>query len=181
MKETLLNAHQSAMAISPNSSVGRFYCLSTSKFLTHLIFIFWGLSHAANAAIGEIEALTLVENTHELTLFANGTCATANEEIIVLADDKNQWNELTSIQSINNLSGLAILEQVKQQVRKTRVVVALDRDNETRLTIKYPQKSHVISLYSVNLLHETYPNAQLLGHFMDIITKMRNSEVSCQK
>lgn len=174
-----VNSHQNLVARSENSVVSAFNIITICKFLIHIIFIIWGLTFSTHATQDKIESITLAENTHELTLFVNGTCSTINEDIIVLADENNQWDELASIQSIHSLSGLAILEQVKQQVRKTRVIVSLDRDNETRLTIKYRNKTQSISLYSVNLLQETYPKAQLLASFMEIVTKMRNSEVYC--
>lgn len=148
-----------------------------------LLFLFMTVSiyPPAFAIDGELETLQLRENGFSLTLHSDGTCQAQSADIVTLPKDNNHWNEILNISSLDRLSGLAILEQVKLQVSATRIVIPFDSDNETQLTLHYANKHpRTISLYSVNLMHQTYPNAALLGDFMALLTTMRNAETYCQ-
>lgn len=126
-----------------------------------------------------ILAITLVENGDKLTLYPDGTCSINNQDKSTLSEETSPWGMLMKKPYLESLSGLAILEQVKQQVQQSRMVMTIDTDAETTLSIQAGGNSQSISLYSIDLMHDTYPKAQMLGQFMEIVSLMREAKTAC--
>jgi hypothetical protein len=127
-----------------------------------------------------IEEISLLENDTRLTLFADATCHINDEEKLTLNEENNKWESIVSHSYIESLSALAILEQVKLQIRRTRILLPIDKSNPTELRIKYKDKTRRISLYSINTMHETYPDAKLLAYFVDIVNALRSTQQYCR-
>jgi hypothetical protein len=163
--------------VSYPAGVTRF---AKSKISVLLAYVMCSINISAIAETSSIEEVILVENGTNLTLLSDGTCRSNSADIVSLPEENNNWKTIVNTPYINKLSGLAILEEVKQQVRRTRIVMAVDSDNETLLTIRHANKTRKISLYSVDIMHHTYPDAELLGHFIELVTYIRSTESYCQ-
>ena len=123
--------------------------------------------------------ISLIEKGDKLVLYANGTCSINGLEKVNLNEEKNPWQSIVNKHYLERLSGLAILEQVKKQVQQSRIVIAIDTESETKLTIHASEYTKNIALYSVDLMHATYPKAQLLSQFMELVELMRKAKSVC--
>jgi hypothetical protein len=138
---------------------------------THIIAI---------AKSNAIEEVMLIENGSRLILYSDGSCRLNNADRISLMQENNNWEIIANKPFIERLSGLAILEEVKQQIRRTRILMPADSEHHTQLNIKHTNKTQKISLYSVDMMHSTYPDAELLGYFMELVSNIRAAESYCQ-
>jgi hypothetical protein len=154
----------------------RFSKIGTSALLA---FMVCGLHLESVAQINSIEEVTLYENGTNLTLFPDNTCRINNADKVSLPEGKNSWEVIVKKPYIETLSGLTILEQVKQQALYTRIVMDVDDDEETRLTVKYTDNVQRVSLYSVDMMHATYPDTQMLSYFMELLADIRDAKSYC--
>jgi len=123
--------------------------------------------------------ISLIEEGDILVLYADGTCSLNEQEKINLNEETNPWQSILNKEYLERLSGLAILEQVKKQVQQSRIVIAIDTESETKLTIHANDYTKNIALYSVDLMHATYPKAQLLSQFMELVELLRKAKAAC--
>lgn len=161
-----------------------------NKFVNYILSPFMAVSIACTLVLQSmlslasehaIDELLLTENDETITLYANGDCRVNGNEALSLPEDISlTWDSLISKPYIEKLSGLAILEQVKQQVQRTRIVMDVNTSEQTELTIKHSHKTKKISLYSVAMMHQTYPEAKLLTDFVELLTEIRNIGASCK-
>lgn len=133
-----------------------------------------GISHISNTL-----EITLSELGDTITLFPDSSCRLNQETKINKETIDPLWQSIVSKPYLERLSGLAILEQVKQRAQQSRMVITIDSDVETKLTIKTNENTQTISLYSIDLMHSTYPKAKLLSQFMEIVILIRKAKESC--
>lgn len=123
--------------------------------------------------------ISLLEQGDTLMLLPDGTCSVNNKDSVSLDEENNPWQSIVNKPYLERLSGLAILEQVKQQMQQSRMVMEIDADAETKLMIKISEHIQEISLYSIDLMHSSYPKAILLEQFMEIVELMRKAKLAC--
>lgn len=123
--------------------------------------------------------ITLHENTGTLSLYSDGTCSIDDGEKITLNQDNQTWLSIVGKPYLKKLSGLRILEQVKQEVRQSRVEMDIDSEDESTLIITHNNNIREITLYSVDMMHSTYPNASQLSQFIEVLTLMREAKSAC--
>lgn len=137
-----------------------------------------GTALQTNHLIQPLE-MTLFDQGDIITLYPDNTCSLNTVAKQNLGEQGALWQEIVSKPYLARLSGLAILEQVKQQAQQSRMVIAIDTDDETKLTIQTSENTQNISLYSIDLMHSTYPNAKLLSQFMEIVVLLRKAKLAC--
>lgn len=136
-------------------------------------------SQANTSQIPHTMEITLIELGDTLTLYPDSTCRINLETQIRVEAIEELYQSIVDKPYLDRLSGLAILEQVKQRAQQSRMVIAIDSDLETKLTIHTSENTQNISLYSIDLMHSTYPKAELLGQFMEIVELMRKAKEWC--
>jgi hypothetical protein len=156
-------------------------CMHIKKWLFIFCFYLSAVGVCLQAQAKSIEEIMLVENGSSISLYANGTCSLDKQANVVVRDASAYWQDLIAKPYIDSLSGIAILEQVKQEMQKTRILVDIDNNSPTELIIKYTDKTKNISLYSVDMLYQTYPNAILLSNFINFITQLRKAQADCKE
>jgi hypothetical protein len=123
--------------------------------------------------------ITLSELGETITLYPDSRCRLNQETQLDVEAIAPLWQNIVSKPYLERLSGLAILEQVKQRAQQSRMVITIDSDVETKLTIQTNENTQNISLYSIDLMYSTYPKAKLLGQFMEIVILMRKAKEFC--
>ena len=128
-----------------------------------------------------ITKLVLRENFSQTVLSADGTCMVDDTAPTNPVDLSESWKMLNEYADIADLSDLAILEQVKREIQKTKMVMPIEQSANTQLSIEYDNgRVQNLSLRSADTMLQTYPNARMLAHFMQVVTVMRDVNSKCQ-
>ena len=174
-----------------SDDLGRLVKNNTHYLLILFLFITAQAAHSQTQAGEVLDAqlkmsqmpstltITLSELNDTITLYPESTCRLNQEAKISVDAIDDLWKSIVNKPYLEKLSGLAILEQVKQRAQQSRMVITIDSDVETKLTIQTSGNTQNISLYSIDLMHSTYPKAELLGQFMEIVELMRKAKESC--
>jgi hypothetical protein len=123
--------------------------------------------------------ITLSELGDTISIYPGSNCRLNQDAQINKEAIDPLWQSIVNKPYLERLSGLAILEQVKQRAQQSRMVITIDSDVETKLTIQTNEITQNISLYSIDLVHSTYPKAKLLSPFMEIVILMRKAKELC--
>jgi hypothetical protein len=123
--------------------------------------------------------ITLSELGDTISIYPDSNCRLNQDAQINKEAIDPLWQSIVNKPYLERLSGLAILEQVKQRAQQSRMVITIDSDVETKLTIQTNEITQNISLYSIDLVHSTYPKAKLLSQFMEIVILMRKAKELC--
>lgn len=148
-------------------------------FFAFMLLLFASYANSQSSA-NAIQKIALLENDKQITLYADGSCNIDGNEKVQLNEAHNNWTSIVERPYIERLSGLAILEEIKQQVFRTRIIMDIDKSTQTQLIIQSDEATQTITLYSVDMMNQTYPQAKLLAHFMDIVKQIRRAHVHCQ-
>jgi len=133
----------------------------------------------ANSASLSLLEIVFIEQGDTLILYPDNTCSINSEDKVTLNEDSALWTTVTNKAYLERLSGLVILEQVKQLVQQSRVVMTINPDAETTLILRSDRQTKDTSLYSVDLMHATYPQASMLTQFMEVVILMRDAKKAC--
>lgn len=89
------------------------------------------------------------------------------------------WYGLIDRSDIQSLYELEILEEIRQEVKRTGLVGNIDPARTTILTLRYEGTTRTIRLYNVAATRKSYPLAEKLARYDQARLSLRELETKC--
>lgn len=128
-----------------------------------------------------LHSVSITEKSDTFMFYANGSCSIDDKTSLSNETLNGYWSQVLNLEGLEKHNTLVILEQIKQQIRQTKVTMQVDPNDEVKLDINWNSHKQTIALKSIDSLYLTYPNALALSNLVGLVELLRNARDECRK
>lgn len=128
-----------------------------------------------------LHSVSMTEKSETFMFYANGSCSIDDKTSLSNEMLNGYWSEISNLEGLEKHNTLVILEQIKQQIRQTRVTMQVDPNDDIKIDINWPNHQQVIELKSIDSLYLTYPDAIALSKLVSLVELLRKARNKCSE